>query len=1009
MGDSKSTTGFTFGLQMIVRDSAHLLPRIFDVLLRTPDVFDEIVVVDTGSRDSTIETLENYAFLGLPVKVGRFEWNDSFSDARNYALSLCTTDCAMWLDSDDTFTEESCLAWRKVAECVFSADEPSAHAVLPYHYHSDSGGNVLLLQYRERIIKNPQNWEWREPIHEVLCWRAGESEEQPAGGTIVLHCPVVHKPELDRGNPDRNFAILRKMVAEGTDSVRNSYYYMRELICRKNYDAVVLMRDCLDSAYGHYRYEMLTYCAIAYGAISEGLSETAVDYYEQAIAMTPSRNEARVQLWQYLMDHQEFERALTVASGMGYTPPNTIALVDMDLYHHSVYAFKAKTYWELGEHAYAIEYLIMALDCPRPHALALELRSAAVQWLRTMDYCMIYADPAHTDAAMTAREVLNKLGVVGGAFISTNPLCGEFAHRYYLHFTSAPSTLYMIDRPVGVRTMLFHTHTCVLDGGCLGFSDVEVSEMTTEDVSLTLQLLLAPQHSDLWLDWSGYSLEQVQEILMEESGYGIAEKRSVFIGEPYIIDNHRLYEGNLQSRHHMIVYVGADGNNHNKLLGVQMSGAMALECNFATECAEHTEDLREVVYVFSGNIEVRHVFEGEFEGFPPVGRPFDVRTVGMQYTPSSIPHVGTQTETPLRKIGFVAPGIEEWDGTTPWHTGIGASETCLINYAEELARAGNRVTVYCPIPVNELRRVVRGVEYKHISDAQNARNFDIFVVSRIPQFTEIRRGKVQCFWMHDLPAVYDWRALGKEPIVDKFLCVSEWEKHEALVGGYPEEKLFVLPNTVNKAFADPALTTLDARHTDEKRLVWLAQPERGLPKLVKLIRNYLGVPDVYQGTDMEPVVQKERITLSVAYGFENYLRYHRDNMDKLRSVYQMRFELRSIGARILGRLNRNDMRELMGYVDLYPYISDFPETFCVSALEAVISGVNVVPTRVGAICDTLEISKDTPIFQTGDGSETMLYNVGVFQTAVKEAKRRGHQWRGAHEMDNWNSVFGGQR
>src|SRR5205085_8623718 len=57
---------------------------------------DEIVVVDTGSTDSTIAIAEEFG-----AKVVHFAWTDDFSAARNVSLDHATGDWAFWLDADE--------------------------------------------------------------------------------------------------------------------------------------------------------------------------------------------------------------------------------------------------------------------------------------------------------------------------------------------------------------------------------------------------------------------------------------------------------------------------------------------------------------------------------------------------------------------------------------------------------------------------------------------------------------------------------------------------------------------------------------------------------------------------------------------------------------------------------------------------------------------------------------------------------------------------------------------
>ena len=59
-------------------------------------LFDEIVVVDTGSKDRTREIAREFG-----ARVFDFVWVDDFAAARNAALARATGDYAFWLDADD--------------------------------------------------------------------------------------------------------------------------------------------------------------------------------------------------------------------------------------------------------------------------------------------------------------------------------------------------------------------------------------------------------------------------------------------------------------------------------------------------------------------------------------------------------------------------------------------------------------------------------------------------------------------------------------------------------------------------------------------------------------------------------------------------------------------------------------------------------------------------------------------------------------------------------------------
>jgi len=65
------------------------------------DIVDEIVVVDTGSTDRTVEIAKD-----LGAKVFYFEWVNDFAKAKNYALSKATGDWIIFLDADEYFDVE---------------------------------------------------------------------------------------------------------------------------------------------------------------------------------------------------------------------------------------------------------------------------------------------------------------------------------------------------------------------------------------------------------------------------------------------------------------------------------------------------------------------------------------------------------------------------------------------------------------------------------------------------------------------------------------------------------------------------------------------------------------------------------------------------------------------------------------------------------------------------------------------------------------------------------------
>ena len=94
--DAKNANGTVrrrISLTMIVRDEQDNLAHALESVR---GLFDEIVVVDTGSVDRTKEIAREFG-----AKVFDFVWVDDFAAARNEALAHATGDYAFWLDADD--------------------------------------------------------------------------------------------------------------------------------------------------------------------------------------------------------------------------------------------------------------------------------------------------------------------------------------------------------------------------------------------------------------------------------------------------------------------------------------------------------------------------------------------------------------------------------------------------------------------------------------------------------------------------------------------------------------------------------------------------------------------------------------------------------------------------------------------------------------------------------------------------------------------------------------------
>ena len=140
-------------LCMIVKNEEKHLERC---LSSVKDVADEIVIVDTGSTDRTIEIAEPF-----DAKVFHFIWVADFSAARNFALSKCSGDWILYLDADEELNPD-CIAEVKN---YISHIPAGVYCTVKSLGSSTSNGSVMRYP---RLFANTPGLEFVGKVHEQI-------------------------------------------------------------------------------------------------------------------------------------------------------------------------------------------------------------------------------------------------------------------------------------------------------------------------------------------------------------------------------------------------------------------------------------------------------------------------------------------------------------------------------------------------------------------------------------------------------------------------------------------------------------------------------------------------------------------------------------------------------------------------------------------------------------------------------------------------------------------------
>lgn len=201
----------TISLCMIVKNEENTLARCLNSCKK---LFDEIIIVDTGSLDKTKQIAKQYT-----NKIFDFKWQDDFSLARNYAFSKATSQYIMWLDADDVVPKSSL---KKLLELK---KELKADVYMLKYNIAFLNNKPTFSYFRERIVKNCKFAFWQGVVHECIT---------PFGKIERLNISINHK-KIKYEKNNRNINIYRQLFKKRPLYPREQYYYGRELYDHKKY------------------------------------------------------------------------------------------------------------------------------------------------------------------------------------------------------------------------------------------------------------------------------------------------------------------------------------------------------------------------------------------------------------------------------------------------------------------------------------------------------------------------------------------------------------------------------------------------------------------------------------------------------------------------------------------------------------------------------------------------------------------------------------------------------
>lgn len=174
---------------------------------------DEIIVVDTGSTDRTMEICRQHG-----ARVEQFPWIDDFATARNESLKYAKGEWIFWMDSDDTITPACGRALRELVDGRHGWDVLGY--VMQVHCPSHSAGSAhdLTVVDHVKLFRNRSDLQFEFRIHEQII-----PAIRRAGGNVlrtdlyVVHSGSDQTPEGRKRKLERDYRILHRELADHPD------------------------------------------------------------------------------------------------------------------------------------------------------------------------------------------------------------------------------------------------------------------------------------------------------------------------------------------------------------------------------------------------------------------------------------------------------------------------------------------------------------------------------------------------------------------------------------------------------------------------------------------------------------------------------------------------------------------------------------------------------------------------------------------------------------------------
>ena len=325
--------------------------KFVDEWVKSMSEADKIVVLDTGSMDSTVSKFRN---LGIEVHQEIISpWR--FDTARNRSLELVDedTEICVCTDLDERFEK----GWREKLESVWNKETKRAQYRYTWNFNEDGTEGVVFWIDK---IHSRKGWKWEHPVHEVLKYTGSEPCKSVYAEGIQLN--HFADPEKSRA---QYLPLLELSVKEAPDDDRNMHYLGREYMFKGEWD------KCIETLTRHLSMPSATWaderCAsmryIAKSYLQKGNREEAKRWYFKSIAEAPYVREPYTDFASLLYDERDWHGIIFLAeSALKITERPRTYICEAQAWGSLPYELASLGYYYTGNYEKSLEMVKKALE-----------------------------------------------------------------------------------------------------------------------------------------------------------------------------------------------------------------------------------------------------------------------------------------------------------------------------------------------------------------------------------------------------------------------------------------------------------------------------------------------------------------------------------------------------------------------------------------------------------------------------------------------------------------------